>query len=375
MDKTQEDIIRFQLMLRATNPEQRMRACDGLRSIVEKWQGTPYAQRAKQILDNSSYQNTTEDKDPELSAFASRRIGIHKLTDVGLSDFLRELQSKPALAARLRREVIKDLRQWISEALPRIGPQTPAEEIEALNSFLAIPALQTYEAEMDELKQLRNALFQVLYERVKREVVAALGTWSFDEAWSALQQLSNPPASFERDVAQLEDEIYRADQRHQEVDQLIDRAQQESPATWTEVSNLIKYSQELYRYLHDDVPEEWRQRLSAAKQKCLHDVAEFLKKKVGEIREFHQLRVFQAAYENLHGDHPDAIVPLRKEWFQNALELFTQNVETQIVEADSPEALDVLRLSLTAEQAGLPDIFIEEINAWRIRIEEINSSW
>lgn len=375
MDKTEEDIIRFELMLRATDPEQRMRACAGLQTIVQKWQGTPYAKRAKQSLDNSNHQNTGEEHDPELSGFASRWIGIHNLTDVRLPNFLRELQSKPAIAARLRREVIKDLRQWISEALPKIGPQTPAEEIKALNSFLDIPALKIYEAEMDEAKQLRNALFQVRYQRVKREVATALGTWSFDGAWSALQKLSNPPASFEKDVTQLQDEIYKADQKHQEVNRLLDKSPQNNPAAWTEASSLINYARELAKYLHDDVPDEWRQRISAVKQKSMQDVARFLETTAGKTREFHEIRAFQAAYENLQLDNRDAGVSLRKEWFQNALDLLTRNVERDIAESDSPEALDVLRLALAGEQAGLPDIFVEQINAWRIRIDEISSSW
>jgi hypothetical protein len=376
MDKTQEEIIHFELMLRASDPEQRTRARDGLQIIIEKWQGTPYGKRAKQILDNHQSQNSTEEKDPELSRFAHRWIGIHKLTDVGLPSFLRELQSQPAIAARLRREVIIDLRQWISEALSRIGPQTPAEEIKALGSFVTmISALETYEAEMDELKQLRNALFQGRYEKAKQEIAAALSTWSFDEAWSALQQLSNPPASFERDVAQFQEEIYKADQKRREVVRLFDRSPQDGPASWDEAAHLIDYAQELSRYLHDDVPEEWRQRLRAARQKSVREVAGFLEKKASKIREFHGIREFQAAYEKLTGENQEAGVPLQKEWFQNALDLLARNVEKEIAEADSPEALDVICLSLVSEQAGLPNIFVEEMNAWRTHIEEISVSW
>lgn len=376
MDKTQEDIIRFELMLRANDPEQRTRACDGLQIIVEQWQGTPYAKRAKQILDHNNRQNQTEEKDPELSEFANRWIGIHQLTDVDLPNFLQELQSKPAIAARLRRDVLKDLRQWISEALPQIGTQTPPEVIKALSSSVAmISALETYEAEMEELKQLRNALFQVRYERVKQEIATALGIWSFDEAWGALQQLSNPPASFERDVAQFQEEIYKADQKRREVVRLLDNSPQISPATWSEATHLINHAQALSQYVHADVPEEWRQRLSAVREKCVQEVAGFLEKRASQIREFHEIREFHAAYEKLKGENSDAGVRLRKEWFQNALNLLAQHVEKEIAESDSPEALDVICLSLVNEQAGLPNIFVEIMNAWRTQIDEISVSW
>ncbi|MCA1565905.1 MAG: hypothetical protein LC803_09760 [Acidobacteria bacterium] len=376
MDKTQEDIIRFELMLRATDPQQRTRAYDGLQIIIERWQGTPYAKRAKQILDETDRQRQKDEKDPELSAFANRWIGIHKLTDVGLPKFLRELQAKPAIAAHLRSEVIKDLRQWISEALPHIGRQTPAEGIKALTSFVEmISGLETYEAEMKELKQLRNTLFQVRYENARKEIVAALNTWSFDEAWRALQQLSNPPASFEREVTQLQEDIYKADQKCREVIHLFDKSPQVSLAKWSEAADLVNYAQELSGYLHADVPEEWQQRLGAIRRKSVQKVAGFLEKKAGQAREFHEIKKFQAAYEKLAGENRDAAVPLRKEWFQNALNLFTQNLEKEIAKSDTPEALDVICLSLTNEQLGLPHIFAEEMNVWRNRIDEISLAW
>ena len=375
MDKIQEEIIRYDLMLRAADSEQRTRACDGLQVIVQKWQGTPYAKRAKQILDKNC-QSQREEKDPELSGFVNRWIGIHKLTDVGLPRFLQDLQLNPAIAARLRRDVIKDLRQWISIALPLIGAQTPAEEIKALNNFVAmISALETYEAEMEELKQLRNALFQVRYQKVKQEIATALGIWSFDEAWGALQKLSKPPASFEKEVVQLQEQIYKADQTRREVSRLFDQLPQDSPETWSDVSSLINHARELTQYLHDDVPEEWRQRLRAAAQKYRQEAAGFLEKKASNTREFHEVREFQIAYEKLKGENRDAGVLLRKEWFQNALDLLTQNAEKEIAEADSPEALDVICLSLVSEQAGLPDIFIEVMNTLRAQIDELIITW
>jgi hypothetical protein len=374
MDKTEEDIIHFELMLRGT-PEQRMEAYHGLQVIVKNWQGTPYGKKAKQILDNNNNNlDPVEEKDPELSRFGNRWIGIHKLTDVDLPIFLRELQAKPAIAARLRREVIKDLRQWIAAALPGIGPQTPAEEIKALDRFCAIPALKTYEAELDELKQLRHELFQLRYERVKQRIDAAIAAWSFDEAWNALKELSNPPASFERRVRHFEEEIYTADQKRQEVNQLLEKLPQESPAAWGEAARLVNYARELSSYLNDEVSEAWRLRLSAAQQRSLQEVTAFLEKQVGKAREFSELRTFQTAYKNLPGADA-ANIPLRKQWFQNALDLFMQNVANDIATADSPEVLGVIRLGLVNEQVGLPDIFVAELNEWRIRIDEISASW
>lgn len=373
MDKTQEDIIHFELMLRGT-PEQRMQACQGLRVIVENWQGTPYGKKAKQILDNNNKQDAVEEKDPELSRFTNRWIGIHKLTDVDLPIFLRELQAKPAIAARLRREVIGDLREWISASLPSIGPQTPPEEVKALDRFSAIPALKNYEAELNELKQLRHELFQLRYQKVTPRIKAALAAWSFDEAWKAMEELSNPPASFEKSVSQFQDQIYQADQKRQEVYELLDKLPQDGPSAWDEAAQLVNYAREVSSYLNDEVSEAWLKRLRAAKQRSLAEVTVFLEKQAGKALEFSELRSFQTAYKDLQaGD--DADISLRKEWFKNALDLFTQNVANDTAAADSPEALDVIRLGLVNDRAGLPDILVAELNEWEIRIGEISASW
>lgn len=375
MDKTQEDIIRFELMLRTSDVEQRTRACDGLQTIVEKWQGTTYGKRAKQLLEKNCRSGAPE-QNPELSEFVNRWVGIHKLTDVGLHDFLSELQSRPAIAARLRREVIKDLREWISAAVPNIGTQTPAEEINALNGFVnMISALEAYEAEMEEIKQLRTALFGVSYEKAEQKILAALRAWSFDEAWEALQQLSKPPASFEKDVARRQEEIYRADQIHREVRQLLDKLPQDAPQSWSDAASLIDYARGITRYMSDAVPEAWRQSLETARQMSVGAVAGFLERSAGRVSDFHELREFQAAYETLKVGEIVADVPLRREWLQNALDLLAQNVGGEIERADSPEALDVICLGLINERAGLPDIVVEVMNAFRRQSEEISVCW
>jgi hypothetical protein len=373
MDKIREDIIRFELMLRATDPEQRTRGCSGLRVIVEQWQGTPYAKQAKQILDSNC--NPSVERDPEFSAFTLRWVAIHNLTDVNLPIVLGELQSKPAVAARLRREILKDLRQWISEALPRVQPQTAREEIDALNRFASLSVLTTYEAELEELRLLRNRLFELRFEKVRREIATPLNTWSFDEAWCMFQQLTEPPANFETAVTQLQDQIYQADRKYEEVVRLLDQSLQHEPTVWAEASFLIKYVQELSLYLTPEVPDRWRERLAAAKQANVGKVVQFLESQAIKLRAFHELRTFQASFEKLQIDTQETGLALQKEWFKGSLELLAEDIQNELAKADSPEALDVILMGLIDKQAGLPDIFVEELNTWRIRIDEISTAW
>jgi hypothetical protein len=373
MDKIREDIIRFELMLRATDPEQRTRGCSGLRVIVEQWQGTPYAKQAKQILDSNC--NPSVERDPELSAFTLRWVAIHNLTNVNLPIVLRELQSKPAVAARLRREILKDLRQWISEALPQVQPQTAREEIDALNRFATLPILTTYEAELEELRLLRNRLFELRFEKVRREIATPLNTWSFDEAWGVFQQLSEPPANFETAVTQLQDQIYQANRKYEEVVRLLDQSLQHEPMVWAEASFLIKYVQELSLYLTPEVPDQWRERLTAAKQANVGKVIRFLESQAIKLRAFHELRTFQASFEKLQIDNQETGLALQKEWFKGSLELLAEDIQNELAKAESPEALDVILMGLIDKQAGLPDIFVEELNTWRIRIDEISGAW
>ncbi|HEX7333455.1 MAG TPA: hypothetical protein VF290_18265 [Pyrinomonadaceae bacterium] len=372
MDKVREDILRFELMLRG-DPEQKTRGCSGLRVIAEQMQGTLYAKRAKQILDSNC--TPRGENDPEFSAFTVRWIAIHSLTDLNLPIVLRDLQARPAVAARLRREIIKDLQHWISEILPRVGPQTPPEEIDALNKFATIPALTTYEAELDELRQLRNRLFELRYEKARNEITNALNIWSFDEAWSAFQQLANAPANFEKAVTDLQDEIYKANRKNEEVERLLDQSLQHEPADWTEAASVISYVQQLSDHLNQEVPEEWRRGLAAAKQSTITNVTRFLENQALKLRGFHEIRAFQANFDNLHIDDRQTGLSLNKEWFQGSIDLLTQDIKKDVAEAASPEALDVILMGLIDKQAGLSEIFVDEINAWRIRIDELSTTW
>jgi hypothetical protein len=387
MDRIQEDIALYELMLRGRDPEQKAQAYGEFQKIARQQQGTPSGQQAKLILDEIKNQNQMEEKDPEWAAFSRRWDEIQGLTDVRLPKLLRDLQAKPTIAAPLRRDVIKGLRQWIIEVKPKINMQTSLEEIQRLDSFVSmLSQLETYEDELEELKPLRHALFEVRCQRVEQEIKAALSNWSFDEAWAALRQLSNPPPNLKGDFERLQEMIYNADQTRKEVCGLFDKAPKDEWKEWTESAYSVKYMAELSGYLRDDVPQEQQERLRAKFQQCARAIVRFLETIAADSRELQDVRDFQASYEQLNSSNGsadaafktewlEANFPLKREWFKNALNSLAEKVEQEISMSDSPEALDAVCQHLLSEQHGLPGFLIEEMKTLGAQIEDISASW
>lgn len=211
MNSIAESLKHAELMLRGTGAE-RAEACATLRKIVEDNRGTPYAADALRLLEGCEGRNTVEPKDSELLEFSRRWEEIHGLTHVGLLKFLKDLSQKPAVAARLRSIIIRDLGGWLADEVPRVDLHTPPDKLKALDRFIAtISELKTYANDLEELKPLRGALFQIRLSEAGRRIRAALQVWFFDEAWAAFQTLSKPLVSFEDEVKRLQDEIYRVD--------------------------------------------------------------------------------------------------------------------------------------------------------------------
>jgi hypothetical protein len=373
VDKVLEDIILFKLMLRANDAEKRSRARAGLQLIVGQWQGTPQAEEAKEILARDEARQP--EADPELKELENRWRAIQELTNPDLPRMLRYLQSKPTAAGHLRRSIVKDLRKWISAALLRLGDNADSDAIEALESFTRLPALSAYEADVDELRQMRSSLFELHYRKVREEVMAALATWSFDEAWAAHKRIANTPANFEQAVAKLEEQIYKAKRDYDEVQRLLDQPFQTIVVDWETAAAAVQYLKELSDYLKQTIPVEWSKRLTEAKQTILDELSRFLKEKAGELRELDKLRNFQTEYSKLQVHNLTVEISLQPEWFQESINQISQNLERRIVAAESPEALDVILMGLSEQQLGLPDIIIEELNSRSLRIGELATAW
>jgi len=375
LDRVAESLKHAELMLRGTDAEQK-EACATLRKIIDEHQGMPSAEEALRLLERYEGQSPSESRDFELLEFTRRWEEINGLVHVGLLKFLRDLSQKPAVAARLRPAVSKDLRAWITAEVPHINLQTQPEKLAALDRFVStILELQTYGTDLEELKNLRNALFQVRLSEADRRIRAALEVWSFDDAWAAFQTLSKPPVSFEAEVTSLQDEIYRVNQAHSEVTELLDKTPQGEPSNWMEAAYFVGRIQELLRWLKaNNPPPEWRARLDTQNVRCTQAVIDFLKEQAGAARDLDGVRAFWVEYQRLErGNHPDIFV--RKAWLENALSRLVKDVGGDILLTDSPEQLDAISQELLAERVGLPDFMVDEITALSGQATLIANTW
>src|SRR5687768_15306111 len=168
-----------EIMMRGGDPEQRERGRQRLREVVSQAEGSVYAQRALEIL-TAAEPRVPESLDPELDELMRLWPSMQGFSDYRLSGFLRRLGSYQGMAVPLRTEVVREVRRWIAEELPRVGVEMSSGRTEALNQFVAaVQGVAVFE-ELTEFAQLRDRLFQIRLQETTASVYAALAEWALD---------------------------------------------------------------------------------------------------------------------------------------------------------------------------------------------------
>ncbi|MFL6284971.1 MAG: hypothetical protein ACJ74Q_17650 [Pyrinomonadaceae bacterium] len=374
MDNVEEVIKRAELLTGGTRAERAQ-----ARALLEKLLGddpyAPGARKALKVLERLDGRPSAADLVPGLLEFSRRWDEIHSLTHVGLLKFLRDLKSEPAIAARLLQRVVKDLRTWIAAAVPQINEQTLTDEIDALDRFVSIISdLETYGVELEELKSLRNRLFDVRLGEAKRRIRRALASWSFDDAWKVFKALAKPPAGFEGNVKSLQDEIYSCDRMHCEVDLLVKTAW-EAPRNWINAVALAKHTRSLSRCRDDySLPPKWADLVKGEVARCVKSLGDFLRRRAGEASDLSQVRVFWGKYQGLKLEESYGLgVP--KEWVQNALGRLVHETGLEVAAAENLAALVAASEKLLTQRAGLPPSVVEEIELLSGQLDQIAATW
>lgn len=374
MDNVEEVLKHAELLSGGTQAE-RAQARVYLEKILSEDPNAPSARRVLKILERLDGHPSAADIVPGLLEFSRRWDEIHSLTNVGLLKFLRDLTSEPAIAARLRHRVIKDLRAWIAAAVPQINEQTPPDEIEALDKLVSIISdLETYGVELEELKPLRNRLFSVQLDRAKRRIAHALASWSFDEAWKAFKALSKPPAGLEGEVKVLQDEIYSSDRMHREVDLLL-KVVWESPQNWTAAAVLVERvralsrCQGVYR-----LPAQWANLVKDEVELCVEALGDFVRRRAGEASDLAEVRAFWSQYQRL-GLEESSGLGVPKEWLHGALNRLVRETGLEVEAADNLAALVNTSANLLSRRTGLPPSFVAEVEMLSGRIDQIAATW
>lgn len=376
MDNFEQRIQTAEINLRgSSDPEQRGRALDELRLVVEEARGRTEAKRASELL--SQYADPApQSRDRELAEYERRWHALQGLIDPKLFDLLGELKEKHHIATRLLPVVVKRLRGWIADAILNIADFNE-EEVLVLGKFIdVISQIDIYNVELVDLRELRNVIFSLRYVEVARRADDALRVWDDREAWHQLELLEDPPASFAEDVRALQEKIYSVCNVKQKVEALLEQSPQIEPTNWAEVGTLVRYAQETSRSLGGhDIPASWKEQLQRRMAGALNAALQFLVKRAAAAGTFKDVHDFQAEYETLQlTEIHDRLRP-QAQWFQNFLKQSGDRVSREVLKATGRHVLDEIAGRLRKEKADLPGCVREKVESTLQDIGLVSAAW
>lgn len=364
-----------EIMLRSADPKQRERGKEKLREVVREGEGGASAKQANDLLSLSD-QSPREFPDPELDELMFLWPGIQRFDDDRLVGFLKRLEAYPGMAVPLRNDVIRELRQWIIEALPHVGKGAQSTETAALNDFVAsVRGAAAYEV-LPEFAQLRDALFSLRLQETAAGVDEALRVWELDKAWRLMEGLVPLPDAFKAKVEQLHADIYEVADLRRSVEGLLRQLRPVAPSNWFETRLQADLLQQVVHHLANArIPEDWRLRLEGARTSLTGLVEQFVRVQALAAVTIPQLREFWTEFDRLAVKETDSRFTVGEEWFPNGLDSLTSEVRRDVARARNPQELTAITSRLRADMEDIPPSVSARLEGFVDAIEQDISSW
>jgi hypothetical protein len=372
MDELEEMIRDAEIMLRSSDPKQRERGKEKLRELISKAEGSTAAKRAYDLL-SIAEPFPTEVSDPELDELMTLWPSIQGFNDYRLVSFLKRLEAYPGMAMPLRNDVIRDLRQWIIEALPHLGE---GKQIGALNEFVAtVRGVATYEV-VPEFAQLRDALFSLRFLETAAGVDEALKLWELDKAWRLIEGLVPLPDAFKPKVERLQADIYEVDAQRRSVEGLLRKLGPLAPSNWFDIRLQAELLQEIVQQLATGrVPQAWQSRLEAGRTSLLGFVEKFVRGQAGAAVTIPKLREFWSEYGRLTVKNDVIRWEAGENWFPQLLQTLATEMRWEVERARDPNALIAIASRLRLDMEGVPPSVGKHVQDFIDLIEQNISSW
>jgi hypothetical protein len=361
-----------EIMLRSADPEQRERGKEKLREVVRDGEGSTSARQAHHLLSLSD-SSPSEPLDPELDELMMVWPSIQGFNDYRLVSFLKRLQAYPGIAVPLRTDVIRELRQWITDELLHLGQ---GAKIGALNEFVAsVRGVAAYEV-LPEFGQLCDALFSLRLQETAVLVDEALELWEPDRAWRLMDELPPLPEAFKTKVERLQADIYEVDRLRRNVDGLLRQLRPVAPTNWFDTRLQAALLQQVIQHLSTGHrPQEWHQRLTEARTTLTSFVEQFVRGQAIAAVTIRQLREFWMEYDRLTGEQTLLSLPIGEDWFANGLESLAAEVGRDVARARNNNELTAIANRLRADMEGVPPLVATRIGEFVDTIEQDISSW
>jgi len=354
MDQYCEMIREAKIKLRGADPEQRERGRETLRKVISEAEGSVYAKKAYDLL-AAGDRPVEEILDPELDELMDMWPSIRGFADYRLADFLKRLETHPGVTVPLRADVIRNLRAWIEDALPRVEAGAEAGEIESLNDFVAaVRGVAAYE-ELPEFGRLRDELFHLRLQETAMRIDEALKAWALSEAWQLLDALGAPPNAFKAKVERLEEEVYEVDRLRREAQALLRRLPSEAPTNWFEAGLQAELTPQLRHYMASArTPQDWQAQLEEARARLVSFVRQFARAQAMAAVTLEQLRGFWTEFNRLPAESHAGRWEMGEDWFRRGLEALASDASREAERAFDPDKLVVVANRLRKDADGTP---------------------
>lgn len=374
MKELERQLRDAEIMLRSTDPAQQERGRAQLRETIDATRGSVYAKQAQDML-AAGMRRMPVAVDPELDKLAGIWPLIQGFHDYRLATFLRQLENYPGMAMPLRTDVVRELRQWINDALPQVGTSASPAQVAPLHDFVAaVRGVAAYE-ELPEFGQLREGLFHLRLQETSLRVDEALKVWALDEAQRLLDELGPLPGIFKANVERLQEDVYQVGRLRRAVQGLL----RQLPATlsnWFEARLQVELLSQLRHYLTDTrIPPDWRAKLEEACAHLAAAVEQFVRAQALAAVTIQQLRDFWTEFERLPVAANAGRWQVGEDWFPRGLEMLTGETSRSVERAAQPAALTSINNYLRQDVEGVPTPVAARIGEMADAVGRIAAAW
>ncbi len=378
------------------NPAHWAQARSLLEEVVSDARGTRYASEALDLLLQLPPPEPLRDEvDPEIEKRRDEWLAIHGPFDGRLVSFLDRLRQHPAAIARLLSEMAGDLRQWIVRQTHELKRARETEnevcpdprQLAAMTELVdTLSGIKRFAEELrPEIQHYRDERYGLRLRELRPEIRSACAAWSIDRAWELRKEFAGTPNLFDREVRELEEAIYAADELRTEVERALDQLVQPAPEDWPELRLTLEAIDRAQRYLgKPEVPEPWQEKLRSATDALAETALRFLVEGAGQAATLDALRTFWDQYQHLQPSRRDPRLAIRPAWFEAPLAHLREELTARVRE--SPDAghleaeaqrfeLDLVADLRTEPLVSVPPPVCERCLPWVEQINHLVDGW
>jgi len=363
----------------------RGRAKDLLEEVVERALGTAPAGEALELLRRIDELDDHDEaqRREELTAWRDEWCAIQGLEDGRLGHFLERLKEIPVGLEFLLEEIERDLQRWIreqTEVLARSREEKREPEarrletvVERIHALAEIPRFAL--ALQKERQRFLDELYGLRLEKLRPDVEHASREWAIDEARELMKKLEAPPARFRALVDSLEEAIYDAAGRRDEIEDVLAEipAEVATLSGWPDLRGMLESIREIQERDSEEIPGPWRKRLRETRKELLAASSRFLEAEARKARTADELSAFRGHYDHLRPERVDPSLEAGADWFEDALLHLGEELTDRVARCADSDRLAALMQELDRELADLPRCVAAP--PWVAQLEKILEVW